>query len=131
VRACTLPHNPNGSAETLIDINMLEYAAVIIMFPASNHHLRPCLPHKGDPFLVAALCSENQFSEAWSQKGWTISTVVRSLSRRQCALMLDNPIGLTIGHISTKENVVADTLSRLPSFLAFQATFPQLLQTHV
>ena len=57
----------------------------------------------------------------------------RALGRLQCALMLRNSLGLTLGHITTSDNKLADAISRfkseldlLTSFASLRSSFPQL-----
>ena len=55
------------------------------------------------------------------------------LGRLQCAMMINNPVGLTTDHIDTHSNIVADKISRwdsqsdvLPGFAKLKQEFPQL-----
>jgi hypothetical protein len=68
-------------------------------------------PDRDDPHPVVLLCSDNLSSKAWSRKDAHTSYSGRALGSLQCALMLCNPVGIQLDHISTHENVVADSLS--------------------
>jgi hypothetical protein len=115
-----------------VSINVLEYAALIINYVAATHF---CLIDKdpSDPYPVVQLFADNTTAEAWAIKACKKSPIGRSLGRIQCALMINNPVGISVGHVSTKKNIIADRISRIkhltdaiPSFLSLMQDFPQL-----
>ena len=130
VRHRTLKYLKNNSTGNLIDINVLEYAAIIITYLASYYSITRRPPDQGaDPHPVVLIRTDNSSSEAWAQKGSRVSFAGRALGRLQAALLMRNPVGLRTSHISTSENVVADTLSRFSSLNELLTSFPTLLQT--
>ena len=46
-------------------------------------------------------------------KSCTSSLIGRALGRLQCAMMLNNDVGILTAYINTKANVIADRLSRI------------------
>lgn len=132
VRALTLRFVKNNKDGTLISINALEYAALIINYVAACHHFltnEDCL----DPHPSVLLFADNTAAESWAIKGCKSSAVGRHLGLLQCALMINNPVGISTGRVSTKANIIADRISRvkketniLPSFHSLMQDFPQL-----
>ena len=59
------------------------------------------------------LWADNTSAESWILKASKISPIGRALSRIQCALMINNPVGITSGYINTLDNVIADRISRI------------------
>ena len=132
VRKRTLRYVKNNKDNKLASINVLEYAALIINYVAATHF---CLIDKdpSDPYPVVQLFADNTTAEAWAIKACKKSPIGRSLGRIQCALMINNPVGISVGHVSTKKNIIADRISRIkhltdaiPSFLSLMQDFPQL-----
>ncbi len=62
------------------------------------------------------------------RKGSRVSFTGRVLGRLQAALLLCNPIGIHVSHIPTSEDVIAGTLSRVPSKSTLLTTFPSWVQ---
>jgi hypothetical protein len=125
-----LKHITNNADGQLIDINVLEYAAIIINYIACHHVIRTRPPDGGaDPHPIVLLLTDNSSSEAWAHKGARVSFAGRALRRLQAALMIANPVGYCTSHVPSKENVVADTLSRLPSESSLNTDFPYLCKT--
>jgi hypothetical protein len=132
VRQRTLRFVKNNSTNTLISINVLEYAALIINYVASTHYF---LNHKDpeDPYPSVLLYADNTTAESWLRKSCKNSFVGRALGRLQCSLMINNPVGINVDHVTTKDNVVADRISRIkqytdtiPDFQSLLQDFPQL-----
>jgi hypothetical protein len=72
---------------------------------------------------------DNSSSEAWAQKGSHVSFTGRALGRLQASLLMRSAVGLCTSHISSSENVIADTLSHFSSESELLALFPSVLQT--
>ena len=128
----TLRFVKNDKHNTLISINVLEYAAGIINYIASMHFYATC-PDKSDPTPTVLLYDDNAASESWLMKGCKSSRIGRGLGRRQCSLMINSPVGLDVAHITTDENVIADRISRIKretdiisNISLLQQDFPQL-----
>ena len=112
VRKYTLKYVRNNSEGKLISINVLEYAAIIINYAATtlyfqSHH------DASDPYPLVLFNADNRAAESWTTKSCTSSMIGRALGRVQCAMMLNNPVGLYTGHVDTKTNVIADEISRI------------------
>ena len=130
IRSRTLKHKSNNADGQLIDINVLEYAAIVITYIACYHAIKTQPPDRGaDPHPVVHLLTDNSSSEAWTHKGARVSLAGRAIGRLQATLMISNPVGFRISHIPSKENVIADALSRSPSESSLLTDFPSLGQT--
>lgn len=92
---------------------MLEYAALIINYVASYHYLVHRAPNTSDPYPVVLLKADNRTAESWTIKACKRSLIGRALGRIQCALMINNPVGINIAHVTSKENEIADEISRI------------------
>ena len=132
VKKQTLRFIKNNKNNNLISINVLEYAALIINYVASTHYH---LHNKDDsgPFPTVLLYADNTTAEAWAIKACKHSLIGRALGRIQCALMINNPVGISVAYVTTKKNVIADRTSRVtreanisPSFDTLMQDFPQL-----
>eukprot|EP00984_Skeletonema_dohrnii_P032689 scaffold27225_cov80-Skeletonema_dohrnii-CCMP3373.AAC.3 len=132
IKASTLRFHKNNSGGNLISINVLEYASVIINYAAMSfyfqHHHDPA-----NPFPVALLYADNVAAEIWAMKGCKRSDKGRALGRLLCALMLNNPLGLSTARVSTHNNTIADEISRLKKeqdslkfFCSLVESYPQL-----
>lgn len=132
VRKSTLRFVKNNEDNTLISINVLEYAGLIINYVAATHfYLQDADP--ADPYPSVLLYADNTTAESWAIKACKKSFLGRALGRLQCALMINNPVGISVAHITTKDNVIADRISRikketnsLPHFHSLIQEFPQL-----
>ena len=62
---------------------------------------------------MVLLRADNTTAEVWAQKGSKRSFLGRALGLLQCALMINNPVGINVSHVSTTDNVVADRISRI------------------
>jgi len=69
-------------------------------------------PDPSNPFPVALIWIDNVSAESWCIKGCKKSFLGRALGRLLCALMINNPLGLSTARITTKDNVIADAISR-------------------
>ena len=115
---------------TLVSINVLEYAAMIITYLASYYVLVMVNPSAADPYSLLKLWADNTTAESWILKSSKSSPIGRALSRLQCALMINNPVGIWAGHVSTHPNIIADRISRIliESHLPFEMS--KLFQEH-
>ena len=80
-----------------------------------------------DPHPIFLLKCDNPQGEAWLKKGCTSSTIGRSLTRLQAALMFNNKVGYNFGCVDTHSNVIADEISRIPSKSSLTHEFSLLL----
>jgi hypothetical protein len=132
IKQFTLRFVKNNADNTLISINVLEYAGLIINYVAATYfyHLDP---NPTDPYPSVLLYADNTTAESWAIKACKRSFLGRALGRLQCALMINNPVGISVAHITTKHNVIADRISRIkretntiPEFSSLLQDFPQL-----
>ena len=113
IQACTLKYVMNGKDGTLVAINALEYASLIINYVAAFHALTINNPSASDPHPIVLLYADNTTAEAWMIKASKKSLAGRALGRIQAALMINNPVGINAAHISTTDNEIADKISRI------------------
>ena len=113
IQSNTLKYVMNGKDGTLVAINALEYASLIINYVAAFHALTIVNPLPSDPHPIALLYADNTAAEAWMIKASKSSLAGRALGRIQAALMINNPVGINAAHISTTDNVIADLISRI------------------
>jgi len=113
IQAKTLKYVMNGKDGTLVAINALEYASLIINYVAAFHALTVESPPAGDPYPTVLLYADNTAAEAWMIKGSKKSLAGRALGRIQAALMINNPVGINTAHVSTTDNEIADKISRI------------------
>ena len=130
IRARTLRFVKNNRQGNLIDINLLEYAALLITDIIANTRVCDLGILATDPNPHVLYYGDNTTSESWAEKGAKHSPAGRALGRLQCALMVNNPVHFRVEHISTEANVVADKISRIlrEAFLAHE--FPRIVQEH-
>ena len=114
----------------LVSINVLEYAAMIITYVASYYVMILLKPSTSDPYPLLALWADNTTAEAWILKGSKSSFIGRALSRLQCALMINNPVGIWAGHVSTHDNIIADRISRILTESHLLSDIPKLFQEY-
>ena len=78
----------------LVSINVLEYAVMIITYIAGYHVMVQVNPSSQDPYPLLELLADNTSAESWILKASKSSFIGRTLSRIQCALMINNPDGI-------------------------------------
>ena len=93
----------------------------ITLIPIQRTHTHRCYCTQTTPQPNLGL-SKHANEASWADQG--------SL---QCALMINNPVGISVAHITTKHNVIADRISRIkrktntiPEFSSLLQDFPQL-----
>lgn len=132
VRRNTLRYVTRIRAEdgTITSINVLEYAAIIITKAAATHFFTKRTARTNDPYPTVFYEADNSTAESWAVKGCKCSPTGRALGRLDCALMINNPVGQSIGHVSSEENKIADRLSRAKSESHLQHDLPSLFQDY-
>lgn len=132
IRARTLRHVKDGKSGKLIDINSLEYATVLINYAASIYFwiMDNNISKKNIPYPNVLIMADNTSSESWATKGCKRSMIGRRLGRLQCAMMINNPVGLDSGHVDTKTNVIADRISRWKTQTDTLLGFDKLIQEY-
>ena len=112
----------------LISINVLEYAAIIITVAAATHFFTVREPRPDDPFPVVLYEADSSTAESWAVKACKSSLIGRALGRLHCCLLINNPVGTLIGHVASKDNIIADRLSRATTNATLSSEFHSLLQ---
>ena len=132
IRRRTLRHIRDKAHPQFISINVLEYASIIINFAAMSLFFQQH-PDPTNPYPVALLFADNVAAEIWAIKGCKRSFIGRALGRLLCALLLNNPLGLSTDRVCTHDNEIADAISRLKSerdslsfFSSLVHSYPQL-----
>ena len=128
----TLIYIRDNQTNDLVSINVLEYAGIIINYVASTHYFL-LNPREDDPHPITLLIADNTTAESWIIKACMNSDIGRALGRLQCALMINNPVGIDCAHVCSKENKFADGISRITAesnadsyFSSLQQEFPEL-----
>ena len=128
VRERTLLHIRERGHPDLISINVLEYATIIINFVAATYFFTKVAPNTKDPYPVALIEADNTSAESWTLKGCKSSTIGRELGLLQCALMIQNPVGICTGRVTMEENFIADGISRVENSQDADSFFHSLVQ---
>ena len=87
---------------------------MIINYVAAYHFYKYS-PDRTDLFPLVRLFGDNTTAESWMSKACTSSLIGRALGRVLCALMIDNPVGTDVDHVTSEENEVSDRISRIKS----------------
>ena len=87
---------------------------MVINYVAAYHFYKHN-PDPDDPFPLVRLFGDNAAAESWMSKACTSSLIGRALGRVLCALMIDNPVGTDIDHVTSEDNEVSDRISRIKS----------------
>ncbi|KAL3790760.1 hypothetical protein HJC23_010039 [Cyclotella cryptica] len=109
VRLQKLRHVKNNKTNTLISINVLEYATILINYLAAYHSLTAS-PITNHPFPVVRIKSDNTTSttsEAWLRKGCKDSMCGCALNRIHSSLILSTYVGMQIARISTADTHIS------------------------
>lgn len=132
IKQRTLRFVKDGKSGTLIDINALEYATLIIGYAASTYYwvIEDNRSKLGIPYPRSLIRADNKVAGFWAVKGCKRSFVGRSLGRLQSAMMINNPVGLDNSFVDTKTNVIADRISRFKSEANSQREFELLTQEY-
>ena len=132
IKRHTLVYVRNNKDGKLISINVLEYAALLINYAGAYHYYLHN-PDPEDPFPQVLFYADNTASESWMVKACNSSLIGRALSRLQCAMMINNNVGIRTDHVTTVANIIADKLSRIKQesncmrgFLSVVQEFPAL-----
>ena len=87
-------------------------------------------PDAGDPSPVVLIEADNTSAESWTMKACKSSYIGRELGLLQCALMITNPVGVCTGRVSTKDNIIADGISRVEHSANADSYFCSLVQDY-
>jgi len=64
------------------------------------------------------------------KKACNSSLIGRALSRLQCAMMMNNNVGLDTAHVTTTDNIIADLISRIKTESNVTRDFSKILQDY-
>ena len=130
IRQLTLRFMRTNKNGRLISINALEFATVIINYAAITLYFREN-EDPTNPFPTALVFADNTTAESsWAIKGCKNSPLGRALGRLLCAILINNPVGLSLDRVSTHANVIADKISRLKSEKDSLKFFESLASSH-
>ena len=102
----------NNKKGLLISINVLEFVSVIINYAAAITVLNQ-EKHTDDPFPVLLDMADNTACIRWTNHACKDSLAGRALGRFLCMLLVNTNLGINAKWLSTDENLIADTISRL------------------
>ena len=104
---------------------------------AATYVLTQANPSPADLHPVVLLYADNRSAESWLIKASKASQAGRALGYIQAALMINNPVGINVDHVTSKDNEIADRISRvkketnvIPLFHTLMQDFPQLKSCH-
>ena len=129
VRKHTLIYIRSNKDGTLISINVLEYAAILINYAAAIHYFNNNT-EVADPYPVVLFRTDNSASESWMDKACNRSLIGRALSQLQCSMMINNHVGFHTGHVTTANNIIADRISRIKRNTNSIRNFATILQDY-
>lgn len=126
----------NNKSGNFISINVLEYIAVIINFAAAIT-IFESENVTDDPYPVLLNWCDNKSAISWTNHHCKESPAGRALGRMFCMLLINSDVGINAKYISSEDNVVADTISRISAikssnpdqsfdYSKLKQTFPQL-----
>lgn len=127
LQARTIRHICKHQTTSLISINVLKYAVQLITLLGCHLHRTKSRNMQPGPHPIYLLKGDNTSSESWLAKGCTTSTTGCELTCLQSALLLDQGAGYHFGCINTKPNIIADSISCIPSECSLAHEFPILL----
>lgn len=108
----TLIHRKDNGDGELISINVLEYLTVIVNYCAAYTVFKTENVTE-DPFPVLLNKTDNTSALNWTNHTCKKSMIGRRLARLFCWLLMDSNLGINSTWIGTKENEVADEISRV------------------
>ena len=114
--------------EKIISINLLEYAVIIINYAVVTSIIKEkklCEKYKYQSLLN---WSDNKTAISWTKKAAISTESGKALSRIFCSLCINNNINCVPDYINTKENVVADKISRSDNLFAMD--LQKIMQEH-
>lgn len=112
----TLKFISDQSDPRFISINALEFASVIINYCAALTVIETT-DFTDDPWPVILAWCDNKSAVRWVNHACLKSEIGRVLGRFFCALLINSRLGINSKWISTKDNFIADDISRLKQLL--------------
>ena len=130
IKNSTLKFVYNDEHGNLVSINALEYASLIVNFVAATYVLTTVSPSRGDPHPVVLLRADNRTAESWLIKASKSSQAGRALGYVQAALLINNPVGINVQHVTSEDNEIADRISRIASESVLLTEMEKIYQDH-
>lgn len=91
---------------------------------------KKCPSFLENPYPVVLINADNTTAESWTEKGCKESLAGRASGRIRFALMMNNPVGINTRHKTTKQNEIADRVSRFKKETNSLIDFNQLKQEY-
>ena len=110
--------------EKLISINLLEYVVVIVNYAIATEIIRQKNYCKIFKYQTLLNWSDNKTAISWTRKAAISTESGKALSRIFCTLCINNDINCISEYINTKDNEIADKISR--SDLSFSSNVTKL-----
>jgi hypothetical protein len=130
IRDRTIRSVKNDKDGKMIVINCMEYATILINYAAAYHYWvkQNNIEKTGIQYPTTQIMADNKTAESWTTKGCKRSMTGRALGRLQCALMINSPVGIYTDYINTKDNIIADEISRFQKLQLMLSKMPELYQ---
>jgi hypothetical protein len=106
-------HIPSKKDERFVSINCLEYITIIINYCAALVFYAENKSSDDDPHPVVLCVMDNMSAKKWTTHTCKKSRIGRALARVFCGLLIGTSVGINSTWISTKNNTIADEISRL------------------
>ena len=81
-------------------------------------------------YPTTLIMADNKSAESLTKKGYKVSLPGRYLDRLQCADMINNPVGINVDYVNTKENIITDEISRVDHAVDTASFFQSLIQVY-
>ena len=114
----------------IVSINLLEYMVIIINYAICSHLFVTQQLGLQYPHQTVLIWSDNKSAIAWTKQAAISSAGGKALSRIFCSLCINNDLQCTSHYINTKQNIIADDISRIKSNLS-ELSLKTLFQDHV
>jgi hypothetical protein len=130
IRNRTIKVIKNDKNGKMIVINCMEYATIIVNYAAAYHYwvTQNNIMKTGIQYPTTQIMADNKTAESWTTKGCKRSMTGRALGRLQCALMINSPVGIYTDYINTKDNIIADEISRFEKLQLMLSKMSNLYQ---
>ena len=121
----TLLHLKDNKDKNFISINIFEFASVIINYCAALTVVETT-NFTADPWPVILAWCDNTSAVRWVTHACLTSDIGRALGRFFCALLINSRLGINAKWLSTTDNVIADTISRLKATMSSHSPHPSV-----
>ena len=114
----------------IVSINLLEYIVIIINYAVCTSIFHEKNLNNVYKYQTLLNWSDNKSAIAWTKQAAISTAGGKALARIFCSLSINNDLQCTSDYINTKENIIADDLSRI-KFTSSTDTLEKCLQDHV